>query len=151
MSIKKSRNYTQDDGSKVSFDFDGGKLVGIKKDGASLNPESVEFVNLSGTDDALRAYNVSKYTSAKKSYEDSISISSKEERDNYYATESKKESNAQFVESATGTSIASNVNSGTGYQIAGGSGKTDIMAYPCLLYTSPSPRDKRQSRMPSSA
>ena len=25
------------------------------------------------------------------------------------------------------------------------------MAYACLLYTSPSPRDKRQSRMPSSA
>ena len=23
--------------------------------------------------------------------------------------------------------------------------------FPCLLYTSPSPRDKRQSRMPSSA
>ena len=27
----------------------------------------------------------------------------------------------------------------------------DIMNYNCLLYTSPSPRDKRQSRMPSSA
>ena len=26
-----------------------------------------------------------------------------------------------------------------------------IMTDPCLLYTSPSPRDKRQSRMPSSA
>ena len=25
------------------------------------------------------------------------------------------------------------------------------ICYPCLLYTSPSPRDKRQSRMPSSA
>ena len=25
------------------------------------------------------------------------------------------------------------------------------LAYTCLLYTSPSPRDKRQSRMPSSA
>ena len=25
------------------------------------------------------------------------------------------------------------------------------LKYPCLLYTSPSPRDKRQSRMPSSA
>ena len=25
------------------------------------------------------------------------------------------------------------------------------VVYPCLLYTSPSPRDKRQSRMPSSA
>ena len=28
---------------------------------------------------------------------------------------------------------------------------TDTLAYLCLLYTSPSPRDKRQSRMPSSA
>tara|TARA_B100000886_G_scaffold8351_1_gene5374 strand:- start:681 stop:2033 length:1353 start_codon:yes stop_codon:yes gene_type:complete len=93
MSIKKSRNYTQDDGSKVSFDFDGGKLVGIKKDGTSLNPESVEFVNLANTDDALAAYNVSKYTSAKKSYEDSISIASKEERDDYYTNQSKKETN----------------------------------------------------------
>ena len=27
----------------------------------------------------------------------------------------------------------------------------DVMWYVCLLYTSPSPRDKRQSRMPSSA
>ena len=27
----------------------------------------------------------------------------------------------------------------------------DILSSPCLLYTSPSPRDKRQSRMPSSA
>ena len=26
-----------------------------------------------------------------------------------------------------------------------------VMLAPCLLYTSPSPRDKRQSRMPSSA
>ena len=26
-----------------------------------------------------------------------------------------------------------------------------LMVEPCLLYTSPSPRDKRQSRMPSSA
>ena len=28
---------------------------------------------------------------------------------------------------------------------------TDEVFYNCLLYTSPSPRDKRQSRMPSSA
>ena len=31
-----------------------------------------------------------------------------------------------------------------------GSGKSTL-SYTCLLYTSPSPRDKRQSRMPSSA
>ena len=29
--------------------------------------------------------------------------------------------------------------------------KSDIAGTTCLLYTSPSPRDKRQSRMPSSA
>ena len=28
---------------------------------------------------------------------------------------------------------------------------TDLQAEPCLLYTSPSPRDQRGSRMPSSA
>ena len=30
-------------------------------------------------------------------------------------------------------------------------GETVKLTYVCLLYTSPSPRDKRQSRMPSSA
>ena len=101
MAIRKSRVYTQDDGSKVSFDFDGGKLVGMKKDGVSLNPESVEFVNLAYEDDALAAYNVSKYSSNKRSYEDSISISSKEERDNYYTTESKKETNEASIDQKT--------------------------------------------------
>ena len=34
-----------------------------------------------------------------------------------------------------------------------GDGDADVLSadYTCLLYTSPSPRDKRQSRMPSSA
>ena len=47
MAIRKSRVYTQDDGSKVSFDFDGGELVGVKKDGASVRPDSTDFINLS--------------------------------------------------------------------------------------------------------
>ena len=34
--------------------------------------------------------------------------------------------------------------------ITGGNANT-VMVFSCLLYTSPSPRDKRQSRMPSSA
>ena len=32
-----------------------------------------------------------------------------------------------------------------------GNQAADTLFYSCLLYTSPSPRDKRQSRMPSSA
>ena len=50
--------------------------------------------------------------------------------------------------SATGTNTNINLNvdaKGTG------SIKIKKAAYSCLLYTSPSPRDKRQSRMPSSA
>ena len=127
MAIRKSRNYTQDDGSKVSFDFDGGKLVGMKKDGTSLNPESVEFVNLAYTDDALRAYNVSKYSSNKRSYEESISISSKEERDNYYTTENKKETNESFVEQED---VTRDRNIATQNASPKGSDKSEVMSYP---------------------
>ena len=38
-----------------------------------------------------------------------------------------------------------------GGQIAAGGGFVGTVFAVCLLYTSPSPRDKRQSRMPSSA
>ena len=44
-----------------------------------------------------------------------------------------------------------------GFLVQNGTGKLGSMLIPliiagaCLLYTSPSPRDKRQSRMPSSA
>ena len=34
---------------------------------------------------------------------------------------------------------------------ASGSGKTTALRMICLLYTSPSPRDRQKSRMPSSA
>ena len=37
------------------------------------------------------------------------------------------------------------------YMIAKLLDRTQILNNSCLLYTSPSPRDKRQSRMPSSA
>ena len=37
------------------------------------------------------------------------------------------------------------------YPILTDSGGFQVMSLACLLYTSPSPRDKRQSRMPSSA
>ena len=36
-------------------------------------------------------------------------------------------------------------------KIVGGIYDDRLLVKPCLLYTSPSPRDKRQSRMPSSA
>ena len=131
MTVKKSRVYTQDDGSKVSFDFTGGKLVGMKKDGKSLNPESVEFVELAYEDDALAAYNVSKYTSAKKSYEDSISIASKEERGNHYTRENKKETNQQFIEEENTDTVVENATPAEPTSNA-----SEIMSYPLDLNTS---------------
>ena len=50
--------------------------------------------------------------------------------------------------------LGSSANDGTGTTLrAGGDLVNDNFdeLYTCLLYTSPSPRDKRQSRMPSSA
>ena len=129
MAIRKSRIYTQDDGSKVSFDFDGGELVGIKKDGASVRPDSTDYINLSLSDDALGAYNVSKYSSNKRSYEDSISIASTEERFNYFNTESKKETNESFIEQEDVTrdrNIATQNASPT-------SSKSEVMSYPSDL------------------
>ena len=49
--------------------------------------------------------------------------------------------------------IASALLTGNGLSeiVRGGNGQLAGFRYICLLYTSPSPRDKRQSRMPSSA
>ena len=43
------------------------------------------------------------------------------------------------------------LNAGITITISQEDGKSETFSYACLLYTSPSPRDKRQSRMPSSA
>ena len=45
----------------------------------------------------------------------------------------------------------SDIRSRSQVSIASQLTNTIAMDTPCLLYTSPSPRDKRQSRMPSSA
>ena len=44
-------------------------------------------------------------------------------------------------------------NDGGAYALLGpsGCGKTTLLNIICLLYTSPSPRDRQKSRMPSSA
>ena len=56
--------------------------------------------------------------------------------------------NANNAESQVGVEIAMNGNKEDAMGRVFGDGE---MSEDCLLYTSPSPRDKRQSRMPSSA
>ena len=50
-----------------------------------------------------------------------------------------------------GTNLVGGVTPGKGGQEVLGLPVFNSMIEACLLYTSPSPRDKRQSRMPSSA
>ena len=64
-----------------------------------------------------------------------------------------------FFASAAGNYVAGLIARATSSESSGVSGEVYNLAqkqsfidvYTCLLYTSPSPRDKRQSRMPSSA
>jgi hypothetical protein len=140
--MSKSRVYTQDDGSKVSFEFGADqKLIGIKKDGNSLDPQTLEFENLQDGDDALNAYNVNKFGGNVAAYEEIIDVDtdiliSQHER------EEKKETNGQFVEEDFDSppSIAYNTGSNVGDYERGDLGrkfiffgkkvKSDIMAYP---------------------
>ena len=62
---------------------------------------------------------------------------------------------ADLTPDATTTSICGYCSTGCRLKISLKDGKpvnlTPNVEYPCLLYTSPSPRDQRGSRMPSSA
>ena len=73
--MSKSKVYTQDDDSKVSFEFGSdGKLIGIKKDGVAVDPNSSTFQDLQESDDALNAYRVNKHGGIQQSYEDTIEV-----------------------------------------------------------------------------
>ena len=143
--MAKSKVYKQDDDSKVSFEFgDDGKLIGIKKDGKSLDPQSQAFEDLQDGDDALEAYNINKFKGNIDAYEDIIDVNTdiliaQHER------EEKKENNAQFLEDNTlnNDSIAFTVpNTGSTYEgsktgygakkggLFGRGGSSDLMAYP---------------------
>ena len=139
--MSKSRVYTQDDNSKVSFEFGADqKLIGIRKDGNSLDPQTLEFENLQDGDDALNAYNVNKFGGNVAAYEEIIDVDtdiliSQHER------EEKKETNGQFVEEDfdSPAPIAYNTGSNVGdyerderkkYIFFGKKVKSDIMAYP---------------------
>ena len=132
MKVKKSREYTQDDGSKVSFTFDraDGRIIGISKNGKSVSPlSSTEFTNLSQSADALAAYNVAKFGNAKKSYtSDQPLTKSTFEVNNYHNEQAKKEANQAFIEQEKNAleNVAPKEN-------ASPKGKTESMMYPLDL------------------
>ena len=129
MKVKKSRKYTQDDGSKVSFTFDrdDGKIVGISKNGVSVDPSTNEFSDFSQSDDAINAYNVAKYTSNKRAYVDSVASKTSSELTSYYTEQNKKETNESFVEQ---DDVTRDRNIATQNASPTGSNKSEVMSYP---------------------
>ena len=142
--MAKSRVYDIDD-SKVSFEFgSNGKLIGIKKDGKSLDPQTQEFEDFQDSDDALDAYNVNKFGGNINAYEEIIDVDTdiliaQHER------EEKKQSNQQFVDNVSEQSLAFSEPRNTGGQYnRGNTGsrrirydggqkaivRSDIFAYP---------------------
>ena len=142
MKVKKSREYVQDDGSKVSYTFDraDGKIIGITKNGESLNPNTNEFKNFSQSDDALAAYNVAKYGNAKKSYtKNQPETKTSDELNSYHNQQNKKETNEDKDISTTSpseSSLATADNFGIGDPFTGYQAKkrknvyADVFAYP---------------------
>ena len=134
MTVKKSKPYSIN-GESVSFSNVNNKFIGmsIKNSKGLFQPEdnkSSNFNVFKASEESLDAFRKSVYGPNKDAYPSSIVSASDEEMSQFFASEKKKFDNAQSIDQERESSIASNVNSGTGYQIAGGSGKTDMMAYP---------------------
>ena len=107
MSAKKSKPY-EIGGSKYSFNFVGGKLVGIQKADDNgqfgnslvneyLNPKLSTFGDIAATDEALNAYNTAKYGSNKNGYEDSVTQATSAELQDYFNEQGKKATNQAAI------------------------------------------------------
>ena len=136
--MAKSKIYTQDDGSKVAFEFgDDGKLIGIKKkeDGSifpkSLDPQSKEFEDLQDGDDALEAYNINKFKGNVDEYEEIIDVDT-DILIAQHEKEEKKENNAQFLADNTlnDNPIAFTTPENPKYKKTKTGGSSELMAYP---------------------
>ena len=136
MAIKKSKSY-EINGEKVAFEFEGGKIIGIKKQDENgvfkpVNPNTSEFGDLAATDEALNAYNIAKHTSAKKSYEDTAEQETASELQSHFQKEDKKLANQQFLpeEIENDNPIAFTTPENPKYKKPKTGGSSDLMAYP---------------------
>ena len=137
--MSKSKVYTQDDDSKVSFEFGSdGKLIGIKKDGVAVDPNSSTFQDLQESDDALNAYRVNKHGGIQQSYEDTIEVDNISVLQDNFQKEQKKENNAQFIDNddANPPSLAfAEPRSSYGKYRRGKQTASDVMSYPLDINT----------------
>ena len=136
MAIKKSKSY-EINGEKVAFEFEGGKIIGIKKQDENgvfkpVNPNTSEFGALAATKEALNAYNIAKHTSAKKSYEDTAEQETASELQSHFQKEDKKLANQQFLpeEIENDNPIAFTTPENPKYKKTKTGGSSDLMAYP---------------------
>ena len=114
--MSKSRRYTipgQPSGSKYVFTFnDKGEVEGVKKQSQqgrpflTVDPSSSEFEKVTGSSQALNAYNVNKHKGDKLKYEKEIKKASIEEQKKKNTDDKKKEDNEEKVNLEQPLSIA---------------------------------------------
>ena len=136
--LKKSRKY-EVDGTNYAFDFVGDKLAGMKKivNGVEtpISSKTIEFANVSASDEALNAYKIAKYGSNKTAAagETTIAKLSEEELQAYYNGTKSAIDNQQFVttdlERPPALAFEAPRSADKGYKHRSGRG-SQIMAYP---------------------
>ena len=87
---------------EVSFEFDGGNLVGIVKNGSPVDPNSDDFASFKDSDESLEAFNIAVH--GEPSVVDSVDTANIEVLDDNYTKATKKKANAEAAASAIGAS-----------------------------------------------
>ena len=87
---------------EVSFEFDGGNLVGIIKNGSPVDPNSDDFASLKDSDESLEAFNIAVH--GEPSVVDSVDTANIEVLDDNYTKATKKKANAEAAADAIGAS-----------------------------------------------
>ena len=147
--MSKSRRYTipgQTSGSKYVFTFnDKGEVEGVKKQSQqgrpflTVDPSSSEFEKVTGSSQALNAYNVHNHKGKKENYEKEIKKASIEEQKKENADNKKKEANEEKVNLEQPLSIAERrqeAQTGTlgsqesGFGATGFENQSQLYAYP---------------------
>ena len=147
--MSKSRRYTipgQTSGSKYVFTFnDKGEVEGVKKQSQqgrpflTVDPSSSEFEKVTGSSQALNAYNVHNHKGEKENYEKEIKKASIEEQKKENADNKKKEANEEKVNLEQPSSIAERrqeAQTGTlgsqesGFGATGFENQSQLYAYP---------------------
>ncbi len=130
---------------EVSFEFDGGNLVGIVKNGSPVDPNSDDFASFKDSDESLEAFNIGVY--GKPNVVDSVDTANIEVLNDNYTKASKKKANAEAAAAAIGASnqpVAPNAGRESNPRFLQAAKRPQYATFPPQQLTYPVDMDKDQ-------